>query len=145
MSIVVGYDESPGSDRALEAGIEMAQRFAAPLVLVFGARPPGGVGEEFAAHLEGLEELGHRAVQHAMHRAEVRGVPTEVEVVRAKPADALVEVADRRAARMIVVGSFGESPIRGALLGSTPHRLLHISNRPVLVVPPGVASAQGPG
>jgi nucleotide-binding universal stress UspA family protein len=137
MSIVVGYDESPGSDRALEEGIEMAQRFAAPLGLVFGARPPGGAGEEFAAHMAALEELGHRAMQHALQRAEVCGVPAEVEVVRAKPADALVEVADRRAARMIVVGSFGESPIRGALLGSTPHRLLRLSNRPVLVVPPG--------
>ena len=26
---------------------------------------------------------------------------------------------------MIVVGSYGESPIKGAILGSTPHKLLH--------------------
>ena len=138
MSIVVGYDESPGADRALEAGIEMARRFDEPLVMVFGAHPPGGAGEEFAAHLAALEDLGRRAVQHAVERAQADGVRTDVEVVRAKPADALVEVADRRGARMIVVGSFGESPIRGALLGSTPHRLLHLANRPVLVVPPEV-------
>jgi nucleotide-binding universal stress UspA family protein len=35
---------------------------------------------------------------------------------------------------MIVVGSYGESPLRGALLGSVPYRLLHRSSVPVLVV-----------
>ena len=32
-------------------------------------------------------------------------------------------------------GAHGESPIRGALLGSTAHKLLHLADRPVLVVP----------
>jgi nucleotide-binding universal stress UspA family protein len=33
------------------------------------------------------------------------------------------------------VGSYGERPLRGAILGSTPHKLLHLAERPVLVVP----------
>jgi amino acid transporter len=33
------------------------------------------------------------------------------------------------------VGSSAEGPTKGALLGSTPHKLLHLSERPVLVVP----------
>jgi nucleotide-binding universal stress UspA family protein len=37
---------------------------------------------------------------------------------------------------MIVVGTQGESPLRSALLGSIPHKLLQLSDRPVLVVPP---------
>ena len=41
----------------------------------------------------------------------------------------------KRDARAIVVGTFGEHPIKGAILGSVPHRLLHVSERPVLVVP----------
>ena len=36
---------------------------------------------------------------------------------------------------MIVVGSHGEPPLKGVILGSTPNKLLHISERPVLVVP----------
>ncbi len=58
----------------------------------------------------------------------------EVELVPERPAAALVDVADRRDARFIVVGSWGESALRGAILGSTPHKLLHLSHRPVLVV-----------
>ena len=64
---------------------------------------------------------------------------TTVELVVAKPAEALVSVADTHDATVIVVGTAGESPIRGALLGSTPHKLLHLSTRPVLCVPADLA------
>ena len=56
-------------------------------------------------------------------------------MVPKKSAEALVETADARDARMIVVGSYGEPPLKGIILGSTPNKLLHISERPVLVVP----------
>ena len=48
--------------------------------------------------------------------------------------DALIAVAKDRDARMIVVGSHGEGPIRGAILGATAYRLVHTSETPVLVV-----------
>jgi nucleotide-binding universal stress UspA family protein len=46
-------------------------------------------------------------------------------------------LADCHSARMIVVGSYRERPLKGAILGSTPHKLLHTAGRPVLVVPQG--------
>ena len=46
-----------------------------------------------------------------------------------------MKTADQLDARMIVVGSFGEPPLKGVILGSTPNKLLHLSSRPVLVVP----------
>jgi nucleotide-binding universal stress UspA family protein len=58
-----------------------------------------------------------------------------VQLVQKRPSAALTELAEREDARMIVVGTYGESPIKGAILGSTPHKLLHLSDRPVLVVP----------
>ena len=47
--------------------------------------------------------------------------------------DAAIALA--KDARMVVVASRGEGPIRGALLGSTAYRLVHTSEKPVLVVP----------
>jgi nucleotide-binding universal stress UspA family protein len=70
-------------------------------------------------------------------RAREGGVDAETELVDQRPAPALVDLADRHDARMIVVGSHGERPIKGAILGSTPHKLLHLAGRPVLVVPAG--------
>ena len=38
-------------------------------------------------------------------------------------------------APMIVVGHHGEGPLHGALIGATANKLLHQSERPILVVP----------
>jgi nucleotide-binding universal stress UspA family protein len=135
MAVVLGYDESPGADAALETAIQVAQRFGEELVLVYGAAPPGGLGEEFKSHLEALMEMGRTATAHALEQAEAAGVTASVRLVDAKPADALVQVGNQLDATVIVVGTAGESPLRGAMLGSTPHKLLHLTNRPVLCVP----------
>ena len=50
------------------------------------------------------------------------------------PSDGLLAEAEERHAQMLVVGSTGEGPLRGILVGSTPYKLLHLSTRPVLVV-----------
>jgi nucleotide-binding universal stress UspA family protein len=137
VSIVLGYDESDGSRSALALALELAARFDEPLVLVHGVEPPGGVGEEFRAHQRALAETGRRAVSHAVEEAERAGVRTVVEVLPQKPARALVDAAHRHDGRVIVVGTRGESPLRGAVLGSVSHKLLHLSDRPVLCVPAG--------
>lgn len=133
-AVVIGYDESEGADQALGVALEIAQRFDEPLVVVYGAAAPGGLGEEYGAHTAALEELGRAATAHAVERAAAAGVRTIVEVAREAPVDALLDAAARHDARMIVVGSFGESPLRGLILGSTTYKVLGRSEVPVLVV-----------
>ncbi|MFG2347799.1 universal stress protein [Streptomyces phaeochromogenes] len=135
MSVVLGYDESPGAARALRVAIEVSAAFDEPLVLVYGAAAPGTLGEEYGAHREAVREAGRVALDHAVRVADEAGVRTTVEIIDQKPAQALIDAASRHGARFIVVGSWGESPMRGALLGSTPHKLLHLSSVPVLCVP----------
>ncbi|WP_314219342.1 universal stress protein [Streptomyces zaehneri] len=135
MTIVLGYDDSPGAVRALSIAIQTAAAFREPLVLVYGAAAPGARGEEYRAHHEAVREAGRIALEHAVAAAEAAGVPATVEIIDQKPAQALLDAASRHGARFIVVGSWGESPMRGALLGSTPHKLLHLSSIPVLCVP----------
>ncbi|HSO53387.1 MAG TPA: universal stress protein, partial [Actinomycetes bacterium] len=43
-------------------------------------------------------------------------------------------LAAEHQARMIVIGTHGERPLMGVVLGSTPYKLLHRSTVPVLVV-----------
>ncbi|WP_432085877.1 universal stress protein [Streptomyces sp. bgisy095] len=136
MSIVLGYDESPGAARALRIAVEVAAAFDETLVLVYGAAAPGPTGEEYRSHYDAIRQAGRTGLEHAVAEADRAGVPTVVEVIDEKPAQALIDAATRHAARAIVVGSWSESPIRGALLGSTPHKLLHMSTVPVLCVPP---------
>ena len=136
-AIVLGYDASPGAEQALEMAIEMAQQFGDRLVIGFGAAPPGPPTEDVAEHRRALEEIGERATAGALTRAREAGVDAHVELLPSRPHVALTDLADRESARMIVVGSYGESPIKGAVLGSTPHKLLYWAERPVLVVPAG--------
>ena len=135
MSVVLGYDESPGAVHALRVAIDVSARFGEPLVLVYGAAVPGGMGEEYKTHRDAIQQAGRVALEHAVMAADEAGVRTTVEIIDQKPAQALIDAASRHEARLIVVGTWGESPMRGALLGSTPHKLLHLSRLPVLCVP----------
>jgi nucleotide-binding universal stress UspA family protein len=135
MTIVLGYDDSAGSQAALGRAIEVAKQFGDRLVIGYGTEPPGSMGEEFKEHRRALEEMGGRATAAALEQARSAGVEAEVALVSEKPAAALVSLAKEHDARFIVVGTYGESPLRGAMLGSTPHKLLHLSDVPVVVVP----------
>jgi nucleotide-binding universal stress UspA family protein len=134
-SIVVGYDASPGARAALDQALELAAAFGDRLIIGFGVAPPAPVGEEVRAHRQALRDHAEKMTAEALERAEGSGVDVEVALVEDRASSALVSLADDNDARMIVVGSYGERPLKGAILGSTPHKLLHLAERPVLVVP----------
>jgi nucleotide-binding universal stress UspA family protein len=138
MDIVLGYDGSSCAKAALGAAIGLARDLGDRIVIAYGDAPPLHLrGEEWKAHRDALREIGQHAIAEALAAAREAGIVAEAELVDAKPVDALIGLAERRRARMIVVGSHGEGPIAGALLGSVPHKLLHRSPKPVLVVPAG--------
>jgi nucleotide-binding universal stress UspA family protein len=133
---VVGYDGSQGAQAALAAAIDLARPLGESLVIAFAAQPPGrSVGDEYRAHLATLEERGNELTGAAVARATEAGVQSEAVVADRRVVDLLLDLADEHGARAIVVGTYGESPLRGAVLGSTPHKLLHLSKVPVLAVP----------
>ena len=133
--IVVGYDGSACGEAALEAALALAPPLGDEITVVFGYAPPGIWGGEIADHEEAIEELGEKVLGKARQQASGRGVELGEELVPKRGVEALIEVADARDARMIVVGSFGESALKGIILGSTTNKLLHLIDRPVLVVP----------
>jgi nucleotide-binding universal stress UspA family protein len=134
-SIVVGYDASPGSRAALDRALEIASAFGDRLIIGFGVSPPGNVGDEFRAHRDALRDQAEKLIAEALERAVGAGVDVETALVEDRASSALITLADENDARMIVVGSWEERPLKGAILGSTPNRLLYLAERPVLVVP----------
>ena len=134
-TIVVGYDASPGSRAALDRALEVASAFGDRLIIGFGVSPPGSMGDEFRAHRDALREQAEKLTAEALERAIGAGVDVETALVEDRPSLALIKLANDNDARMIVVGSWEERPLTGAILGSTPNRLLYLAERPVLVVP----------
>ena len=121
--IVVGWDGSPGSRRAVDVAGEL---FADRPLIVAGVRDgadpvPGPAGHRYVeARVHGTHAESGRAVAEALAR----------------------EAAAQRAAA-VVVGSRGRSAAREILLGSVAMATLHHAFRPVLVVPRGADPAAG--
>jgi nucleotide-binding universal stress UspA family protein len=132
--VVVGYDGSDCAKVALGAATEIAKQYGEKLIIAFGYELNKVTGEIGDYH-HALQELATTRLKEGAELVGDEGVEIEAVIMEEAPAKALVELADTRDARMIVVGTRGESPIHGALLGSTPHKLVHLSTRPVLVVP----------
>jgi nucleotide-binding universal stress UspA family protein len=134
--VIVGYDGSETAKAAVRAAIEVGHAYGEKVVIAFAYElsPIGGEIYDYAA---ALKELARQRVAEAAEVATAHGGDSEVEgvIIEQDPARALAELATERDARVIVVGTRGESPLKGALLGSTPHKLLHLADRPVLVVP----------
>jgi nucleotide-binding universal stress UspA family protein len=136
--IILGYDDSPSAQAALDVAIDHARHFDERLVILFAYAPPGrSVGEEYGEHRRVLEEIGAAATGKAADRATTEGIDVEVLLLAERPSIALENTARSRGARLIVVGTYGESPLRSAILGATPHKLLQFSETPVLCVPAG--------
>jgi nucleotide-binding universal stress UspA family protein len=133
-TLVLGYDGSDCAKAALQAAVESAKAFGDRIVVAFGAGVYP-IGED-SDHLRLVHKMGADWAEEALAAIRAAGVAdAETAVVDARPVEALLRVADERGARMIVVGTHGEHPLAGAVLGSVPHKLLHLSNVPVLVVP----------
>jgi nucleotide-binding universal stress UspA family protein len=134
-TIVLGYDGSDGAGVALEKAIELAKLEAARIVVVFAYEIPAAYGGETGDYRRAVREQAEQATAKAIPRLEESGVEFTVELVPERPAHGLVNVAEKTEASMIVVGTNGEHPIKGVVLGSVAHKLLHVSHVPVLVVP----------
>ena len=76
---------------------------------------------------QAIEERGNALLDEAREYVQGAGLECAPEFVEGRPAHVLVSVADQYDARYIVVGSYGERPLKGALVGSTPYRLLHLT------------------
>jgi nucleotide-binding universal stress UspA family protein len=132
--IIIGYDGSDSSKTALRQALGFAEALGDSVVVVFGAAPGGYGGGEVPEQRKAVEEFGAKVTQEAVEAAKSAKVDCKVELINEHPHEALITAGDKHDARMIVVGSHGESPLKGAIIGSTPYKLVQLSDRPVLVV-----------
>ena len=137
--IVVGVDDSPSSQVALEWAAGNAALRKAPLVILYAAAAsvsawpiapvPTGI-------VEFQQEIARDILDDASTSAEklTQGsVPVSTHFAVATPTVALVEASTTAA--MVVVGSRGRGAFARVVLGSVSKRLVHRAHCPVAVVP----------
>jgi nucleotide-binding universal stress UspA family protein len=138
-SIVVGTDGSETAQRAVTEASELTKALGGVLHLVSAYEPLRGVriagAPEGAAGVWDIKPdfAVQSVVEEAAATARLRGVEVKVHTVTGDPADALLEVADREKAHLIVVGNRGMHGVK-RVLGSVPNKVSHRAGCSVLIV-----------
>jgi nucleotide-binding universal stress UspA family protein len=135
-TVITAVDGSPQTDKVLDAAVNYAKRAELPVVVVH-VRELVAVGKAGAVWNEEHDQT-HEIAARAVERVKAQGVVADSVTASARfghVAKAIADIAKGRDAEVIVVGTRGHSEIAGLLLGSTVTKLLHIIDRPMLVIP----------
>ncbi|MGO2558039.1 universal stress protein [Brachybacterium sp.] len=138
LGVLIGFDGSDQSTRALFYASRAAQRLGSPLTVVTAFTVPSLAYADVsltptvpaeAAHLAAAQDLLEEAREH------LRGFPGEVDLRTAQgdAAGVLVELSAQ--AQLAVVGARGRGGIFGRLLGSVSSALPAHAHCPSIVVP----------
>jgi nucleotide-binding universal stress UspA family protein len=141
-TILVATDFSEDADAAIEAAVEMAKAFGAKIELFHAYYievPPvyAGFGGDFTMPqdiIDPIREGAQAAMADLVKRIATSGVDVDGRVEMERSAKAILAVAERLRADLIVMGTRGLSGIEHLVLGSTADRVIRMAHCPVLTV-----------
>lgn len=133
--ILVAIDHSVSTDRVLAAAKELAD-LAKGEVWVLHVREREVIPQLGLPPTESEREAeaGVKAAVAALAEAGVTAHAEVADAVFGHAAREIVDLARQHDAGVIVMGSRGRSDLKGLVLGSTAHKVIHLTDRPVLVV-----------
>jgi nucleotide-binding universal stress UspA family protein len=139
-SIVVGTDGSETAKAAVDEAVRIAKALGAELHVVSAFQPlrgakigqaPEGAAKVWAPLPDSKVEATLSEAAAAVRLGEVT---VQTHAVQDDPVDALLGVADKVKATMIVVGSKGMHGARRLTLGNVPNQISHKARCNVLIV-----------
>jgi nucleotide-binding universal stress UspA family protein len=138
-TVVAGYDGSDTGRAAVEEAARRAGEGGKLFVVLAVSLPPDFLGKpSYNRLVSEATSAGQEQLDELLGSEALAGVDVETELIGGPAAEAIDRVARTRDADEIVVGSRGLGRVRAAL-GSVSLALLHLADRPVVVVP-GAAS-----
>jgi nucleotide-binding universal stress UspA family protein len=141
--VVWATDGSPAADKALDYAKALVIGENAELIAIHVDEVMAGPKAAYLT-INAEEPDVKDKITHQVEELQVGGVrATEVLATRTEggAAQAIFDAAHDARADLIIVGTRGHTALAGLVLGSVTQRLLHISDIPVLSVPPNVSVA----
>jgi nucleotide-binding universal stress UspA family protein len=134
-TILVGYDGSDASQRALDRALELARAFGSSLVLTSVAPVPAAVGRGTGA-LDPVDppDRHREELRIALEQATQAGIGAETVLGVGHPAEAIIDIAEEHGADMIVVGTREPGLLERLLGQSTSSAVARRAHCDVLVV-----------
>jgi len=135
--IVVGTDGSETAAVAVGESIQLAKAFDAMLHVVCAYHPHSletrALPSEFSGSV--LPDSKVQAVlDDVLARARQAGVKAEPHAVTGDAAEAILDLAERLEAGLVVIGNKGISSVRRYVLGNVPSKVVHHAPCSTLVV-----------
>lgn len=151
MPILIGFDGSDGSRRAIDVAGALLPGARATVACVWGMPLELRVVYRAAAPLIYDEDVARRqAAEIAEDGARIArdaGLDAVATTAHARVGgtwQTLLALADEQHASLIVLGSRGAGGLRAVALGSVSQGVVHHARRPVLIVPPRDAAEAPP-
>ena len=137
--ILVAVDFSEHGDLALDAAVELAKRFHAELHVIHAldVRIPVMAPYEVvipAAFIEGARKSAASKLDTLVQKVATEGVTASSHLCEAPAASAIVDLAEKIGADLIVMGTRGHTGLMHVLLGSVAERTLRHAPCSVLTV-----------
>jgi nucleotide-binding universal stress UspA family protein len=139
-AIVVGTDGSDSAKRAVGEAIRIAAALGAELHVVSAFEPLrgariAGAPEGAAKVWQPLPDSNVEAkLDEAASEVRFHNVAVETHALQKDPADALIDVAEKVGANLIVVGNRGMHSATRFVLGNVPNKVSHKARCNVLIV-----------
>lgn len=139
MKILIPVDGSELSLKAMRVAMNLLQQGLSGSLVLANVQEPANLYEMVVApDSEILQRVSTAAGVDALEKAEgllmEAGVVYEREIATGDPAHTIVDIAERFACDMIIMGARGASALRSALLGSVSSEVLHSAHMPVMIV-----------
>jgi nucleotide-binding universal stress UspA family protein len=145
--LLVGVDFSPDSEAALRWAARLASQLRAPLLVLHvihdPAEAPGTYARAAAAPLERAEDVARTMLEGFVGRVREQEpalrelAEAELCIVRGLPEGRILELADERRARLVVMGGRGRTRLADLLLGSKTERVARMACAPVAIIKAG--------
>ena len=141
MKILLPVDGSELSLEAVRFAIRMVQGGLRADAVLANVQEPANLYELLVAHDPEVinkvsDEAGRHTLQSAVALLDAAGIQYECEVAKGDPAHTIIDIAERFACDMVVMGARGNSALRSAMMGSVSNEVLHASPVPVVIVKP---------
>ena len=141
--MLVAFDGSKDSVRAVDFGCSLAKKYDSSLIIVhvYSTVLPAYAGvapmpvPDFQGSAEQSKERARVVLQHGMELARARGVEAKGELIQAgSTVQALVEFAASEKVGLIVLGTRGMTGFKKLIMGSVSSGVVSHAECPVLVV-----------
>lgn len=135
---LVAVDGSEAAGKAAQMAVDLAAKTQAKVTFVYCVVPIVNTAEMVWVPSADFDRAQERAGEQILAEAQARfattGVTLATRLLRGPAAETIADEAKRPGYDLLVVGSHGYGVVKRLLLGSVATRLLHVCEKPILVV-----------